>query len=201
MLRIPRKSYARYLLTSKWRYKRGQVLLERGPRCEICRNVSGAPDVHHLHYGSLGCEATEDLQILCRDCHEREHKVRPKYSFSSAKNLRKYLGTLPRIELNRRFPESWVAPAERLRRPKVSAVPPARVDKISPDGLSYTAKPKTRTDPDRFSVLSAAGFRCQYCGKSLSSYSFQVSNGKSSCGCDMLSEFLAKKSSLRALAP
>ena len=38
----------------------------RGPRL----------DVHHKTYARLGCEAPEDLEVLCRACHDERHTRR-----------------------------------------------------------------------------------------------------------------------------
>jgi len=78
--------YEGYLRSKKWAIKRKLKLLSVDFRCEKC-GYSGIDetimektlDVHHLTYDRLGDENLEDLQVLCRDCHERTHgRVFPK---------------------------------------------------------------------------------------------------------------------------
>lgn len=64
--------YAEYLTTPEWQETRGVALREAGYRCDDCRSRQHL-DVHHLTYERLGCERLEDLQVLCRDCHEDRH--------------------------------------------------------------------------------------------------------------------------------
>lgn len=64
--------YGRYLATAEWRRRRDAKLRTAHWACECCgakRNLQ----VHHLTYERLGREWDQDLEVLCRDCHEREH--------------------------------------------------------------------------------------------------------------------------------
>lgn len=64
--------YDRYIKSSKWRKKREELFLERGKICEKCSSGDNI-HVHHLHYDNLFDEKLEDLQVLCKECHRKEH--------------------------------------------------------------------------------------------------------------------------------
>lgn len=64
--------YQHYLTTQHWENVRSRKLGQAGYRCEKCNR--GEPlEVHHLTYDRLGEELMDDLQVLCRICHSREH--------------------------------------------------------------------------------------------------------------------------------
>jgi hypothetical protein len=77
------EQYEKYLETPHWQAFRKLVFeaqLKRLGRncCERCqkeRNSEGTVrlQVHHLTYERLGNELIEDVEIICRDCHEKEH--------------------------------------------------------------------------------------------------------------------------------
>lgn len=68
-----RASYYRYYLTTgTWRERRRAALDAAGYRCQKCREPRRL-NVHHLTYERLGQERPEDLQVLCRGCHETTH--------------------------------------------------------------------------------------------------------------------------------
>jgi 5-methylcytosine-specific restriction endonuclease McrA len=62
--------YTLYLRSEAWRAKRLEVLARAGWTCERCGLTGVRLDVHHRHYRNLGDEPLEDLQALCRPCHE-----------------------------------------------------------------------------------------------------------------------------------
>lgn len=61
--------YYRYLASRNWRLKRRQVLARAFHICERCGDAE-ARQVHHLSYEHIGHEPLEDLQAICRPCHE-----------------------------------------------------------------------------------------------------------------------------------
>lgn len=61
--------YKAYLQSPEWRATRERVLARAGLRCERCQSYGDGLDVHHLRYTSLGHEPDEDLEVLCRPCH------------------------------------------------------------------------------------------------------------------------------------
>lgn len=77
LARLRSMPYPEYLDTRHWQRTRLVALRNASYRCEAC----GAPrhlDVHHLTYIRRGAELPEDLRVLCRDCHEKEHGIAPK---------------------------------------------------------------------------------------------------------------------------
>jgi len=62
-----------YLRSPHWiataRAKRAEVKW----KCEKCHERKRL-DVHHKTYKRLGKERMSDLQALCRDCHDKEHR-------------------------------------------------------------------------------------------------------------------------------
>lgn len=65
--------YQDYLKTIYWGIVRGWVMVDR-KRCRFCGG-GYALTVHHRSYANRGREAfhLEDLDLLCRDCHENKH--------------------------------------------------------------------------------------------------------------------------------
>jgi 5-methylcytosine-specific restriction endonuclease McrA len=79
------EEYDKYLETPHWQSFRRLVFAEQRRRlgrncCERCpKNGSEIKlDVHHLTYERLGNEKTEDVQIICKDCHDKIHLRDPK---------------------------------------------------------------------------------------------------------------------------
>jgi 5-methylcytosine-specific restriction endonuclease McrA len=74
-----RCKYEGYLRSPTWARKRQEKLLQANYICDRC-GYSGLTDpiqipldVHHLTYERLGAEWMSDLEVLCRNCHQREH--------------------------------------------------------------------------------------------------------------------------------
>jgi hypothetical protein len=70
--------YREYLHGDHWRSFRSQLLTTTGycQRCGLsrraCRILYGHDlDVHHLTYHRIGGELPQDVQVLCRFCHEQ----------------------------------------------------------------------------------------------------------------------------------
>src|SRR5206468_269271 len=80
-------SYEKYLETPHWQEFRKVALenqLKRFRRnfCERCPDEKKAEDgvelhVHHLTCERLGAEVIADVQIICRECHLKEHWPAP----------------------------------------------------------------------------------------------------------------------------
>lgn len=64
--------YEEYLATPEWQARAAEVKLLRGNRCEKCGSRENL-HAHHLTYEHRGHESMSDLQVLCKDCHAREH--------------------------------------------------------------------------------------------------------------------------------
>lgn len=70
-----RKKYYEYLESQEWKDKRDELFRIRGRRCERC-NSSKNIQVHHLTYERVFNELLNDLEVLCKTCHEIEHGIR-----------------------------------------------------------------------------------------------------------------------------
>ncbi len=64
--------YQRYINSDLWRRVRLWKIGLVGGKCEKCSSDVNL-QVHHLTYDRLGAERAEDLQVLCKPCHERAH--------------------------------------------------------------------------------------------------------------------------------
>ena len=64
--------YEKYLLSPQWRRIRDGALRRAHFRCHRCASGSRL-QVHHLTYDRLGHERDEDLEVLCKACHEGHH--------------------------------------------------------------------------------------------------------------------------------
>lgn len=74
-----RAQYEKYMLSDRWRAKRIAKLEAVGWKCERCgysvdtRIVEIPIDVHHKTYERFGDERLDDLEVLCRHCHQAHH--------------------------------------------------------------------------------------------------------------------------------
>lgn len=64
--------YNDHIGSVKWTKFRKEVLQLRGNRCERCKSEHHL-QVHHLHYRNFGRELPEDVQVICKNCHDRIH--------------------------------------------------------------------------------------------------------------------------------
>jgi 5-methylcytosine-specific restriction endonuclease McrA len=63
-----------YLQSPVWKQKRQEALAHYGCVCNRCHEYG--TDVHHKTYERVGGEERlEDLEVLCRACHEAHHRV------------------------------------------------------------------------------------------------------------------------------
>lgn len=63
------ETYMAYLRSAEWREKRKEFLELANYECEECGEKDGL-QVHHLSYENIGDETEDDVQVLCRECHE-----------------------------------------------------------------------------------------------------------------------------------
>lgn len=68
-----RKKYNDYLKSAKWRKLRKEIIEARGGKCERCASKI-ILQLHHKTYKNIFNEKPEDLEVLCRKCHKKEHK-------------------------------------------------------------------------------------------------------------------------------
>lgn len=67
-----KEKYQAYLCSREWCERRESVKRRSGGKCERCR-VNAMDHVHHLTYARKYAEPLEDLQALCKECHEFTH--------------------------------------------------------------------------------------------------------------------------------
>ena len=67
-----KEKYQAYLCSREWCARREAVRNRSGGRCERCR-VNEMAHVHHLTYARKYEEPLEDLQAICKGCHEFTH--------------------------------------------------------------------------------------------------------------------------------
>lgn len=69
---MSRSEYETYMASRDW-FARRKAALAMQKVCQRC----GAHDhleVHHRSYENLGRETLDDLEVLCDECHDREHE-------------------------------------------------------------------------------------------------------------------------------
>lgn len=71
-----KSKYHQYLHSEKWENIKNTLFNIRGKNCEKCTNTKYL-QVHHLTYKHLYNEIVhlEDLIILCKTCHKKEHNL------------------------------------------------------------------------------------------------------------------------------
>lgn len=62
-----------YLKSGHWQIFRRKALQNRAFTCENCGERQKPLDVHHLTYKNLWNEQLEDVEVLCRKCHNKKH--------------------------------------------------------------------------------------------------------------------------------
>ena len=77
-----------YLFSDHWKELRLQAFAKHGRYCHGCKSEQRL-DVHHLRYRDIFDVAVDDLQILCRECHEKEHAPYKTKSNATPKRNRK----------------------------------------------------------------------------------------------------------------
>jgi 5-methylcytosine-specific restriction endonuclease McrA len=75
---LTREKYDKYLETPHWKEFRRQAFAEQRKtlgenRCNRCQKSKVTLHVHHLTYERLGKELLTDVEIICGECHEKEH--------------------------------------------------------------------------------------------------------------------------------
>lgn len=94
-------SYSEKLKSPKWQKKRLEILNLRGFKCEICGNEEKELHVHHRFYLSKRqpWEYDNDVfQVLCSDCHEKNHKKEVEIKEVVPKKYELLIGLIEAIE-------------------------------------------------------------------------------------------------------
>lgn len=68
-----REKYKAYLKSNEWKLFRKEAFKHYGKMCNRCFRTHLTLDIHHLTYVRLYKELLIDVEVLCRDCHEKEH--------------------------------------------------------------------------------------------------------------------------------
>ncbi len=66
--------YLEYLQTDHWKEIRKKKLGKAWYKCEKCQSKKDL-HVHHITYARRGEERMSDLEVLCKDCHEKAHNI------------------------------------------------------------------------------------------------------------------------------
>jgi hypothetical protein len=61
-----------YLYSDHWRSLREAAFAAHGRKCHCCP-AKNRLEVHHLRYKAIYDVEVGDLQVLCRNCHQKEH--------------------------------------------------------------------------------------------------------------------------------
>jgi 5-methylcytosine-specific restriction endonuclease McrA len=84
--------------SDKWKLFRQGIIVARGKKCEVCGDKNGGLHLHHLSYKRMGEELPEDVQLLCRACHQLQHpekkiiKNKGKKKILEAQRRKKFMG-------------------------------------------------------------------------------------------------------------
>lgn len=91
--------YNEYIESEIWKQKSLSMKEVAEFRCACCNREFRVCDLHthHMSYHGLGSESSEQLLVLCRECHNRFHEVR-------SCEIKEVMTLLRRINANRR---SW----------------------------------------------------------------------------------------------
>lgn len=68
--------YKAYIKSPEWFAFRAAIIEVRGEQCERCSKRTKTLHLHHLTYVNLGHELPEDVQLICKPCHQAEHPHR-----------------------------------------------------------------------------------------------------------------------------
>ena len=70
------QQYRYHMQSSRWRETRRRMVGQAQHRCERCGRPSNYLELHHVTYFRLGDERDEDLQVLCKPCHNEADEER-----------------------------------------------------------------------------------------------------------------------------
>lgn len=70
-----KRKYYKYLKSKEWTDIKIDLYQTRGKKCEVCGSINRI-EVHHVHYKNVFKEEPEDLILLCKNCHKKEHNIK-----------------------------------------------------------------------------------------------------------------------------
>jgi hypothetical protein len=103
-------SYREYLRSDHWAYFKAEFFRERESVCRRCGRDNVPLDLHHVSYARIGNEFLDDVQPLCRKCHdyvEQEKRPPTKSAGKAAKHRDKRRQAEHLLALVRQQREGW----------------------------------------------------------------------------------------------
>lgn len=109
----------KFYLSDEWTAMRIDLIMVRGNRCEACGKDGNSKKVtiqaHHLTYERFGGdEEPDDLILLCKTCHEKEHGIqkldkadRQRNGTSEKRREKKKLKKARRKKVKRHSSDPW----------------------------------------------------------------------------------------------
>lgn len=92
-LTVSQINHRAFIASPLWAEIRKKAFEQHGHLCQKCGVYGG--DVHHKTYIRFGGqELSEDLQILCRDCHEGFHQVQRALNPESRRKRKPWISTV-----------------------------------------------------------------------------------------------------------
>jgi len=67
------ETYLDFLNSNFWKEKRKWILKAHNNMCNKCGSDKSL-QIHHLNYFTVGNEGGDDVIVLCKSCHEKEHE-------------------------------------------------------------------------------------------------------------------------------
>lgn len=95
------KTYSEKLKDPRWQKKRLEIFNLRGFKCEKCGCEENELHIHHRFYisGREAWEYDNDVfQVLCSDCHKKEHDTKTKNNNSKYEEIIKKLEQIEAID-------------------------------------------------------------------------------------------------------
>jgi len=93
-MRHDKQLYRAYLRTPEWKAIKLEIHSLRNHKCERCDSTYRL-EVHHKTYKNLFNESPKDLELLCHNCHGKEHDKIKKHSnkkYKGKKRNKQYRG-------------------------------------------------------------------------------------------------------------
>ena len=78
-----------YLKSDHWKFLKAALFKKKPKQCKKCKSCLRI-DVHHKEYKYIYDVTIDDLEILCRKCHRKEHKQIDKKKVKPARKERQY---------------------------------------------------------------------------------------------------------------
>jgi hypothetical protein len=104
-----REKYNERINSEAWRDLKRGIISERGEACERC-GTTGTLHLHHKNYERLGCERTDDLELLCPGCHADADEERAKAGRRRSEQARFTAGL--DTYATKKYGEDWVERAD-----------------------------------------------------------------------------------------